>query len=197
MRWPPGWSRNIRDSMKYADHIWYDETSYHIMGKSGWAWVATSHDTLSYHLAASRSRTTFEEHVMVPGRPATVDMYGCYTAVLGPHITGCRSRGLGRREGRYGTDRLPRADGAPEMPERRTRARYVRQALEISKQYTTKYWPRRRQTCYGAHKQPLREGHALCGGPPQCPHAGMQYVTVQYAVDVHRYVAAARHLDIP
>ena len=25
----------------------------------------------------------------------------------------------------------------------------------------------------------------------------MQYVTVQYAVDVHQYVAAARHLDIP
>ena len=73
-RWSPGWSQNMKDSLKDTDYIGYDETSYHVMEKSGWAWVAASRDAISCHLAASRSRATFEEHVMVPGRLATVDV---------------------------------------------------------------------------------------------------------------------------
>ena len=49
-------AQNMRDSLKDADYIGYDETSYPIIRKSGWAWVATSHDVVCYHLAASRSR---------------------------------------------------------------------------------------------------------------------------------------------
>ena len=86
-------ARNMRDSLKDTDYMGYDETPYPRHGKSGWAWVAASHNTISYHLAASRSRATFEEHVMVPGRLATVDVHGCHTAVLSPYIAGCRSRG--------------------------------------------------------------------------------------------------------
>ena len=85
---------------------------------------------------ASRSRAAFAEHVVVPGRSATVDVYRCHTAVLGPYIAGCRSRSSGRREGRHGTDRLPRAAGTPEIPvphskePTRDHTTYVRQALE-------------------------------------------------------------------
>ena len=51
------------------------------MGKSDWVWVAASHDTISYRLAASRSRTTFGEHVMVPDRFATVYGYAVYESL--------------------------------------------------------------------------------------------------------------------
>ena len=46
-------ARNMRDILKDADYIGYDEAPYPVMGKSGWARVAASHDTTSYHLAAS------------------------------------------------------------------------------------------------------------------------------------------------
>ena len=71
-------AQTMRDGLKDADGIWYDETSYPIMGESGWAWVAAARATVCYHLSGSRSRATFEEHVMVPGRPATVDGYAVY-----------------------------------------------------------------------------------------------------------------------
>ena len=64
--------------LESAGSLGYDEISYPIMKKSGGAWVAVSHDVIFYHLAASRSRAMFEEHVMVPGRPVTVDGYTVY-----------------------------------------------------------------------------------------------------------------------
>ena len=48
------------------------------MGKICWAQVAASRDMTSHHLAAFHSRAAFEEHVMVPGRPATIDGYAIY-----------------------------------------------------------------------------------------------------------------------
>ena len=71
-------SRNMRDTLKNADHRGMTRPHTPIMGKSGWTRVAASPDTISYHLAASRFRATFEEHVMVPGKPATVDGYAVY-----------------------------------------------------------------------------------------------------------------------
>ena len=112
-------------------------------------------------VAASRSRAAFGEHVMVPGRLATVDVYGCHTAVLGSYIAGCRSRDPGRREGRYGTDLLPRrahTAGALEIPVPHSKEgpargiiphtygrhwRYQNSTLPNS----PKHWPRRHPTC--------------------------------------------------
>ena len=158
MRWPPGCS--MRDSLKDTDYIGYDETLYPIMGKSGWAWVAASHDTISCCLAASRSRATFEEHVMVPGRPATVDRYAVYRSLdvtqrcwahilrdttaesravekAGMELTDSRNARILLERLKYLTKKGPRGDHTT----------HVGQALEISKQYTTKHWPRRRRTC--------------------------------------------------
>ena len=45
----------MRDGLESADFLGYDETSYPIMGKSGWAWVAASRDTICCHLSGSRS----------------------------------------------------------------------------------------------------------------------------------------------
>ena len=68
---PEAWGR--RDSLESADFLGHDEASCTIMGKSGW--VAASRDTIRHHLSGSRSRATFGERVMIPGRPATVDGY--------------------------------------------------------------------------------------------------------------------------
>ncbi|MCE2509176.1 MAG: transposase [Nitrosopumilaceae archaeon] len=55
-------AQTMRDSLKDTDYMGYDETSYPIMGRGGWAWVAASGNTIFYYLAASaprpRSRST-------------------------------------------------------------------------------------------------------------------------------------------
>ena len=151
-------AQNLRDSLKDVDYMGYDETSYHIMGKSGWAWVAASHDVVCYHLAASRSRATFEEHVMVPGRPATVDGYTVYDKL--DVVQRCRAHilrdaeaearavkkaGMERtdcRDARILLERLRYLYHTAKAGPRGNRAvydTYVRQALEIAGLYATKF----------------------------------------------------------
>ena len=151
-------AQNMRDGLKDADGMGYDETSYPIMGGSGWAWVAASRDTICYHLAASRSRATFEEHVMVPGRPATVDGYAVYDTLdvmqrCWAHILrdaeaearAAKKAGAERtdcRDARVLLERLRHlyhaAKAAP-RGEHRIYEMYVRQATDIAEQYTTKF----------------------------------------------------------
>ena len=151
-------ARDVWDGLKDADFLGYDETTYPIMGESGWAWVAASHDAACFHLAASRSRATFEEHVMVPGRPGTVDGYvvydvldikqRCWAHILrdadaearavekaGMEMTDCRDARILADRLRY----LFHIAKAGPRGDQDVHDTYVRQALEISGQYATKF----------------------------------------------------------
>ena len=151
-------AQNMRDSLEGADFLGYDETSYPIMGESGWAWVAASRDTICYHLSGSRSRATFEEHVMVPGRPATVDGYAAYDKLdvrrrCWAHILrdaeaearAAKKAGVERtdcRDARTLLERLRYLYHIAKAGPRGDRAAYdtyVRRAPEIAEQYTTKF----------------------------------------------------------
>lgn len=151
-------AQNMRDNLESADFLGYGETSYLVMGESGWAWVAASHDTVSYHLSGSRSRATFEEHVMVPGRPATVDGYTVYDTLdimqrcwehilrdaeaeaqavkkTGMERTDCRDARILLERLRY----LYHTAKAGPRGDQTAYDTYVLQALEIAELYTTKF----------------------------------------------------------
>ena len=139
-------ARNMRDILKDADYIGYDEAPYPVMGKSGWARVAASHVTTSYHLAASapglHSRSMSWSPAGLPQSTCMDVTRRCWAHILrdaaaeawavekaGMELTYCRVL-LEHLKCLYRTaKKCPRGDHAT----------YVRQALEISRQHTTKF----------------------------------------------------------
>ena len=151
---------------------------------------------------------------MVPSKPATVDVYGCHTAVRGPHIAGCRSRARAVEKAcmeltdcRVLLERLKYLYHTAKKSLRGDHTTYVRQALEMSKQYTTKF----AQTLAKAALDLF--AFILYDLEPTNNHSErvMRFVVghrnvrmqvysnveMQYVVGMHQYMAVARQLDIP